>query len=78
KTVLFKPQAAYRFFSEFKAVTVLPIHLHTHDTSGNGIITYSAATKAGLDIVDVAMSAMTGATRQPSMNSVYYALGKGG
>lgn len=74
---LLKPQAAYRLISELKAATDLPIHLHTHDTSGNGIITYSAATKAGVDIVDVAMSAMSGATSQPSMNSLYYALVNG-
>jgi len=71
---LLKPQAAYRLISELKATTDLPIHLHTHDTSGNGIITYSAAVKAGVDIVDVAMGALSGGTSQPSMGSLYYAL----
>ncbi|MGM0212887.1 pyruvate carboxylase [Enterococcus sp. AZ109] len=71
---LLKPQAAYRLISELKATTDLPIHLHTHDTAGNGIITCSAAVEAGVDIVDVAMSAMSGATSQPSMSSLYYAL----
>lgn len=74
---LLKPQAAYRLISELKDTTDLPIHLHTHDTSGNGIITYSAATKAGVDIVDVATSAMSGNTSQPSMSSLYYALVNG-
>ncbi|THE10103.1 pyruvate carboxylase [Enterococcus hirae] len=74
---LLKPQAAYHLISELKDTTDLPIHLHTHDTSGNGIITYSAATKAGVDIVDVAMSAMSGNTSQPSMSSLYYALVNG-
>jgi pyruvate carboxylase len=74
---LLKPQAAYRLISELKATIDLPIHLHTHDTSGNGIITYSAATKAGVDIVDVATSAMSGATSQPSLSSLYYALVNG-
>lgn len=74
---LLKPQAAYRLISELKATTDLPIHLHTHDTSGNGIITYSAATKAGVDIVDVATSAVSGSTSQPSMSSLYYALVNG-
>ncbi|MBO0447874.1 pyruvate carboxylase [Enterococcus sp. AZ170] len=74
---LLKPQAAYRLISELKDTIDLPIHLHTHDTSGNGIITYSAATKAGVDIVDVATSAMSGATSQPSMSSLYYALVNG-
>ncbi|MEG0255869.1 pyruvate carboxylase [Vagococcus sp.] len=74
---LLKPQAAYHLISELKATVDVPIHLHTHDTAGNGIITYSAATKAGVDIVDVAMSAMSSATSQPSMSSLYYALVNG-
>lgn len=71
---LLKPQAAFRLISELKETTDLPIHLHTHDTAGNGIITLSAAVKAGIDVVDVATSAMSGATSQPSMSSLYYAL----
>ncbi|MDN6003874.1 MAG: pyruvate carboxylase [Enterococcus sp.] len=71
---LLKPQAAFQLISELKEATDLPIHLHTHDTAGNGIITLSAAVKAGADIVDVATSAMSGATSQPSMSSLYYAL----
>lgn len=71
---LLKPQAAYRLISELKESVDLPIHLHTHDTSGNGIMTYSEAVRAGVDIVDVAMSAMSGGTSQPSMSSLYYAL----
>ena len=71
---LLKPQAAYRLVSELKETISLPIHLHTHDTSGNGIYTLAAATRAGVDIVDVAQSAMSGTTSQPSMSSFYYAL----
>ncbi|MGO2892803.1 MAG: pyruvate carboxylase [Enterococcus devriesei] len=71
---LLKPQAAFRLISELKETTDLPIHLHTHDTAGNGILTLSAAVKAGVDVVDVATSAMSGATSQPSMSSLYYAL----
>ena len=74
---LLQPQAAYHLITELKATVDAPIHLHTHDTAGNGIITYSAATKAGVDIVDVATSAMSGATSQPSMSSLYYALKNG-
>ncbi|MGX7023630.1 pyruvate carboxylase [Vagococcus hydrophili] len=74
---LLKPQAAYHLITELKSAVDVPIHLHTHDTSGNGIITYSAATKAGVDIIDVAMSAMSSATSQPSMSSLYYALNNG-
>src|SRR5699024_8416054 len=74
---LLKPQASYRLISELKDTVDLPIHLHTHDTSGNGIITYSAAVTAGVDIVDVAMSAMSSGTSQPSISSLYYALVNG-
>lgn len=71
---LLKPEAAYQLVTELKSTVDVPIHLHTHDTAGNGIMTYAAATKAGVDIVDVAMSAMSSATSQPSMSSLYYAL----
>lgn len=71
---LLKPKAAYRLISELKDTVSVPIHLHTHDTSGNGIMTYSEAVNAGVDIVDVAMSAMSSSTSQPSMSSLYYAL----
>lgn len=71
---LLKPKAAYRLISELKDAVSIPIHLHTHDTSGNGIMTYSEAVNAGVDIVDVAMSAMSSSTSQPSMSSLYYAL----
>lgn len=74
---LLKPQAAYHLISALKDKVSLPVHLHMHDTSGNGIITYSAAVRAGVDIVDVATSAMSSSTSQPSMSSFYYALGEG-
>lgn len=71
---LLKPEAAYILISELKEVTDLPIHLHTHDTSGNGIYTYAKAIEAGVDIVDTALGSMSGLTSQPSANSLYYAL----
>ncbi len=74
---LLKPQAAYRLVSELKDTVDMPIHLHTHDTSGNGIITYSGATQAGVDIIDVATASLAGGTSQPSMQSIVYALEHG-
>jgi len=71
---LLKPQSAYTLVSELKETVNIPIHLHTHDTSGNGIYTYAKAIEAGVDIVDVALSTMAGLTSQPSANSLYYAL----
>nr|WP_263328153.1 pyruvate carboxylase [Neobacillus sp. Marseille-Q6967] len=72
---LLKPEAAYRLISELKETINIPIHLHTHDTSGNGIFTYARAIDGGVDIVDTALSSMAGLTSQPSANSLYYALG---
>ncbi|CAG9619853.1 pyruvate carboxylase [Sutcliffiella rhizosphaerae] len=71
---LLKPQSAYRLISTLKETVDIPIHLHTHDTSGNGIYLYAKAIEAGVDIVDVAISSMAGLTSQPSANSLYYAL----
>ncbi|UAL54117.1 pyruvate carboxylase [Bacillus sp. CMF21] len=71
---LLKPQAAYDLISALKETISIPIHLHTHDTSGNGIFTYAKAIEAGVDVVDVAVSSMSGLTSQPSANSLYHAL----
>ncbi|WP_409253573.1 pyruvate carboxylase [Bacillus sp. SCS-153A] len=71
---LLKPQAAYRLISELKDTVDLPIHLHSHDTSGNGIYTYAKAIEAGVDIVDTALGSMSGLTSQPSANTLYYAV----
>ncbi|MGB5946695.1 pyruvate carboxylase [Paenisporosarcina sp.] len=71
---LLKPEAAYRLISELKETVSLPIHLHTHDTSGNGIYLYARAIDAGVDIVDTALGTMAGLTSQPSANSLSYAL----
>lgn len=71
---ILKPQAATRLIKALKEEISLPIHLHTHDTSGNGIMTYANAIAAGVDIVDVAFSPLSGGTSQPSISSLYYAL----
>lgn len=71
---LLKPEAAYQLISTLKEETKLPIHLHTHDTSGNGVYTYARAIDAGVDAVDVAAGTMAGSTSQPSAQSLYHAL----
>ncbi|WP_369902902.1 pyruvate carboxylase [Bacillus manliponensis] len=71
---LLKPNAAYDLISALKETVSIPIHLHTHDTSGNGVLTYAKAVEAGVDIVDVAVSSMAGLTSQPSANTLFYAL----
>lgn len=71
---ILKPEAAYQLVTTLKESVDIPIHLHTHDTSGNGIFTYARAIEAGVDAVDVAASTMAGLTSQPSATSLYYAL----
>lgn len=71
---ILKPEAAYQLITTLKESIDIPIHLHTHDTSGNGIFTYAKAIEAGVDVVDVAAGTMAGLTSQPSANSLYYAL----
>ncbi len=65
---LLKPYAAYKLISTLKEEVRVPIHLHTHDTSGNAQATLLKAIEAGVDIVDTALSAMSGLTSQPSLN----------
>lgn len=71
---LLKPEAAYRLVKALKEEVGVPIHLHTHEGTGNAIYTCARAIDAGVDIVDTAMSAMSGGTSQPSGASLYYAL----
>lgn len=71
---LLKPAAAKELIGALKSEVNIPIHLHTHDTSGNGVATLLYAAQAGVDIVDAALQAMSGLTSQPSMNSVVAAL----
>ena len=67
---LLKPYAAYKLIKELKANVNTPIHLHTHDTSGNGVATCLMAAQAGVDIIDGALETMAGLTSQPSINSI--------
>ena len=48
----------------------LPIHIHSHDTSGAGVASMLECAKAGADVVDVAVDAMSGMTSQPAMGAV--------
>lgn len=71
---LLKPQAAYNLVSALKDAVTVPIHLHSHEGSGNAIYSYGRAVDAGVDVIDLAYSAFANGTSQPSMNSMYYAL----
>lgn len=71
---LLKPYAAHKLITALKQEVGIPIHLHTHDTSGNGVSTILMAAEAGVDIVDTAFNSMSGLTSQPALNSVVAAL----
>ena len=71
---LLKPYAAKTLIKALKEEVGVPIHLHTHDTSGTQVAACLMAAEAGVDIVDLAISSMSGLTSQPSMNSVVSAL----
>ncbi len=71
---LLKPMAAYKLVKALKEEIGIPIHLHTHDTSGNGVATILMAAQAGVDIVDAAFNSMSGLTSQPALNSVVAAV----
>lgn len=71
---LIKPFAAEKLVKALKNEIGLPIHLHTHDTSSNGGAMLLTATQAGCDIVDTALSSVSGLTAQPNMNALLAAL----
>jgi pyruvate carboxylase len=71
---LLKPAQARVLIDGIKAETSLPIHFHTHDTSGAAAATVLAACDAGVDIVDAAFDAMSGGTSQPCLGSIVEAL----
>jgi pyruvate carboxylase len=71
---LLKPAAARTLISTLKNEIGLPLHLHTHDTSGISGATVLGAVLAGVDAVDAAMDALSGATSQPCLGSLVEAL----
>ncbi len=74
---LMKPASATVLFKALREETELPVHFHTHDTSGISAATVLAAVDAGVDAVDAAMDAFSGNTSQPCLGSIVAAL-KGG
>jgi pyruvate carboxylase len=71
---LLKPAAARVLFKALREATDLPIHFHTHDTSGIAAATVLAAVESGVDVVDAAMDALSGNTSQPCLGSIVEAL----
>ncbi|KCV80737.1 pyruvate carboxylase, partial [Actibacterium atlanticum] len=71
---LLKPASASLLIKALKEEVGLPVHFHTHDTSGIAGATILAASEAGVDAVDAAMDAFSGGTSQPCLGSVVEAL----
>ncbi len=71
---LLKPAAATLLVKALKAETGLPIHFHTHDSTGIASSTIMAAIEAGVDAVDLAMDSFSGLTSQPNLGSIVNAL----
>ena len=71
---LLKPAAATVLFKAQREATGLPIHFHTHDTSGLAAATVLAAVDAGVDAIDAAMDSLSGNTSQPCLGSIVEAL----
>ncbi len=69
-----RPYAAFQLVKALKEAVGLPVHFHTHDTSGVNAASVLKAAEAGADIVDLAVASMSGATSQPNLNSVVAAL----
>ncbi len=71
---LCKPYAAYALTKALRDEVDVPIHFHTHDTAGVQGGAYLRAADAGVDIIDCALSSMSGTTSQPNLNSIVAAL----
>ena len=71
---LLKPASARVLIKALKEEVGLPIHFHTHDTSGIAGATILAAAEAGVDAVDAAMDAFSGGTSQPCLGSIVESL----
>jgi pyruvate carboxylase len=71
---LCKPAAAARLVKALKLEIGIPVHFHTHDTSGIAAASVLSAADAGVDVADLAIASMSGSTSQPNLNSIVAAL----
>ncbi len=68
------PKDAFELVTRLKQTINVPIELHTHQTSGTGCMTLLKAVEAGVDIIDTAISPLSGGTSQPATEAMFYAL----
>jgi pyruvate carboxylase len=71
---LCKPYAAFELVKKLREEIVIPIHFHTHDTSGLNAASILKASDAGVDVADAAVAAMSGGTSQPNLNAIVESL----
>jgi pyruvate carboxylase len=71
---LCRPYAASALVKALKEEIGIPVHFHTHDTSGINASSVLRAADAGVDVVDLAIASMSGSTSQPNLNSIVAAL----
>ena len=71
---LCRPYAAHQLVKALKEEIGLPVHFHTHDTSGVNAASVLQASDANVDVVDLAIASMSGSTSQPNLNSIVAAL----
>jgi pyruvate carboxylase len=71
---LCRPAAAHKLVKTLREEVGLPIHFHTHDTSGVAAASILRASDAGVNVVDLAMASMSGSTSQPNLNSIVASL----
>jgi pyruvate carboxylase len=71
---LCKPYAAFKLVKALKEATGLPVHFHTHDTSGVNAASILKAAEADVDVADAAIASFSGTTSQPNLNSIVAAL----
>jgi pyruvate carboxylase len=71
---LCRPPAAKMLVKALREAVGIPVHFHTHDTAGTQAAAILQASEAGVDVVDLALSSMSGSTSQPNLNSIVAAL----
>lgn len=68
------PHAAFKMIKTLREEIGIPVHFHTHDSSGIASASVIKAAEAGVDVVDLAISSLSGLTSQPNLNSIVKAL----
>jgi len=68
------PNAAYKLIKTLRSEIAIPVHFHTHDSSGIAGASIVKAAEAGVDAVDLSIASLSGLTAQPNLNSIIHAM----